>query len=139
MICSFVAIRLRIRPAKDNDQKEMKKPKAKKLTVATRRPKTTAQSCKSVSLGEVIIFKLTGYCEWPARVTKIIGDAIHIQFFGDQTTQIAKVEKCFKFQEMTDIILFNLRTRKTALYRKSIREAEIEIGIPQEMSLLNLI
>lgn len=85
------------------------------------------------------MFKLAGYCEWPARVKKIVGDTIHIEFFGDHTTQIAKIGKCFKFEDMTDTILFNLRTRKTVLYSKSIREAEIELGIPQEMSLLNQI
>lgn len=138
-IVLFLPDRLRIRPVKDNDQREVKKTRAKKLAVAIRRPKSTAEPCKNVLLGQVIVFKLTGYCEWPACVKQIVGDSIHIEFFGDHTTQIAKVGKCFNFEDMAEMMLFNLRTRKTALYSKSIREAEVELGIPQEISLLNRI
>lgn len=83
------------------------------------------------------MFKLTGYCEWPAVVTKVEGNIAHIEFYGDHTTQECKISKLYDFQSSHEIILYILRTRKTLLYQKSIKEAELHLGIPDEYSILN--
>lgn len=112
----------------------------KPLTVVVQRPKCMPSPCKSVELNEILLFKLSGFCEWPCFVTRIESGMIHIEFFGDHTIQKSKIgTKFFKFQESYELILFNLRKRKTQLYQKSVREAEIALGIDEHISILNRI
>lgn len=33
-------------------------------------------------MNEIVLAKIPGYSPWPARITAIIGETIHIQFFG---------------------------------------------------------
>lgn len=108
------------------------------LTVVAQKPKCMPLPCKSVELNEILLFKLSGFCEWPCYATRIDNGMIHIEFFGDHTIQKSKIgTKFFKFQESHELILFNLRKRKTKLYEKSVREAEIALGIDEHMSILN--
>lgn len=97
------------------------------------KPKPTV----SVQLGEVVLCKMRGFCEWPARVFGIENGLIHVEFFGDHTTHKAAIHNFYKFEDSSDVILANLRGRKNALYSKSVREAEVVLGIPLPDSITN--
>lgn len=120
-----------VSPKKINVEREKKC-----RTVANRHSKL--ERCESVSIEDIVLFKMRGFCAWPARVIKIVGRKAEIQFFGDNTTQSSDIEKNFyKFETSVDHILSLLRNRKNPLYGKAIREAEIALGIPMELSVLN--
>lgn len=78
---------------------------------------------------------MRGFCEWPGIVTEIENGLITVNFFGDCTFHKATICNFYKFEESSDIILANLRKRKTPLYMKSVREAEAVLGIPLPNSI----
>lgn len=137
----FLVPRLRSREKQmDEKPKPKKEEKSNKTkTIAVRRPKLMPTRCETVEIGQVILFKLTGFCEWPGYITNIDQNIAHIQFFGDQTVQKSKITNFYKFEDSSEIILFNLRKRKTPLYRKAVIEAEMALGIPETNSILNRI
>lgn len=101
--------------------------------------KPKATPAKSVQLGEVVLCKMRGFCEWPARVTGFENGLILVEFFGDHTTHKAAIHNFYKFEDSSDAIRDNLRGRKNPLYSKSIREAECVLGIPLIDSVTNRI
>lgn len=101
----------------------------------TNKPKL--KPVENVQLGEVVLCKMRGFSEWPARVTGCGGTLIDVQFFGDNTTHKAAIHNFYKFEESADIIIANLQRLKSPLYRKSIREAEMALGILLPHSITN--
>lgn len=101
------------------------------------------KKCSYVEVGQIVLFKLRGYCEWPALVTRIERNIIFVQFFGDQTTQKGKIEHFYSFEENHRLIIFNYTSKKNenqkALYKKAVKEAELVLGIPEGKSIMNLI
>lgn len=121
--------------------KHVKKTLKTRTEVASvrRRPKKPIP-CKRVDINDVVLFKMRGFCEWPARVIAIEKNIVEVKFFGDYTTQKSVLgENIFKFEDSMEIILFNLKNRQTAAYGKAIREAEILLGVPEQHSILNKI
>lgn len=90
----------------------------------------------NLKIGDVTLCKLRGYCEWPCFVTSLDNNMIEVEFFGDHTSYKAKIDKFFDIQESFDVILNNLQRLKSPLYKKSIKEMEIVLGIPPESSML---
>lgn len=137
----FLVSTLRPHEKKMDEQPKIQKKsnKSDSRALVLRRPKLMPNRCQTVEIGQVILYRLSGFCEWPAEVTSVDGIMAHIKFFGDRTTQKSKIANFFKFEDSHEIILYNLRNRKTALYRKSVREAEIVLGIPEQFSILNQI
>lgn len=90
-----------------------------------------------VEIGEVVLCKIRGYCEWPAMVTGYEKQLIVIKFFGDHTTYKTAIHNFFSFKDSHETIAHNLRSRKTPLFAKSIREAEIFLGIPECNSIVS--
>lgn len=118
-------------------QEETKKKKKRVLVVAHRMP--IATPCDQVVIGQVILCKMRGYCEWPAKVTGFDSTLICIEFYGDHTTHKSTLCNCFKFEQSHEIIIANLKSKKTPLYKKSVLEAERELNIPPELSIINKI
>lgn len=86
-------------------------------------------------MGQVVLCKMRGYAEWPAMVVGIEENLIHVEFFGDHTRYKCAVRNFFRFEDCHDVILANLRTKKTALYARSVKEAEAVLGVPPELSI----
>lgn len=83
---------------------------------------------------------MNGYCPWPARVIEVNKNQkfdIHVQFFGDNTTHKTTIIHIFSFESSVDIILGNLKGRKSPIYAKAIKEAELALGIPSKNSLIS--
>lgn len=139
MLFCFSVPKLRPRQTQMKTVPKIRTKKDTTKSLAHRRPKSMPSRCQAVEIGQVVLFKLTGYCEWPASVTQIDDSMAHIQFYGDRTIQKSKITNFYKFEDSLEIILFNLRSRKTQLYKKAVREAEIDLGIPEHSSILNQI
>lgn len=92
---------------------------------------------KSVQLGEVVLCKMRGFCEWPCIVKGFEKGMVSVEFFGDYSVHKAALSNFYNFSESCDVILANLRGRKTPLYMKSIKEAEAVLGIPLSNSITN--
>lgn len=82
---------------------------------------------------------MRGYCALPSIITSVQNGVIEIEFYGDHTTPKASINHFYKFVDSDQMILANLRGRKTPLYAKAIREAEIALGIDEEHSIINRI
>lgn len=91
---------------------------------------------KNVKINEIVLCKMKGFCEWPGLVTGFDKKLVVVTFFGDKTTHKAAVHNFFSFKDSYELIAHNLRTRKTPLFAKSIKEAEIYLGIPDCNSIL---
>lgn len=117
--------------------KPIEEKKSKKVSLAVVRKKSTAANVESVALNEIIICKMRGFCAWPARVIKIDGTRITVQFFGDNTTHTTTIKNIFCFANSMELLLGNLSGRRNPLYAKSIREAETVLGIPAAESITN--
>lgn len=91
---------------------------------------------QSVRIGEVILCKMRGSCEWPGLVIAIDGNKITIKFFGDNSTHTTTIKNIFCFSSSVDLMVANLSGRKRPLYSKAIREAELALRIPLKNSLV---
>lgn len=109
------------------------------MALVKSRSSKPAKPCDGVEEGKIVLCKIRGYCHWPAVVTGIENNLISIEFFGDKTTQKTSLTNLYSFEDSHDIILNNLRTKKTLLYSKAVCEAECVSRVPPEKSLLNQI
>lgn len=107
------------------------------MAVIHRKP--IATPCDRVVLGQVVLCKMKGHPLWPAKVIGFENNLISIEFYGDRTTHKAAICNFFKFEESTEAIIANLKSKKRPLYKKSVLEAERELKIPEEHSILSRI
>lgn len=112
--------------------------KKKSKTLKKSGPIYKLKPLEHVEKGDVVLCKMRG-CPWPAFVTGFDNNLIVIEFFGDHTTHKAAISNFYEFKEAHELIIANLRTRKSALYSKAVKEAEIMLGIPVQNSILNQI
>lgn len=139
MLFCFPVPKLRPRQTQVEAEPKIRMERDTTKSLAHRRSKSMPSRCQTVEIGRVVLFKLAGYCEWPSKVTRVEDTIAHIQFYGDRTIQKSKITNFYKFEDSLEIILFNLRSRKTQLYKKAVKEAEIHLGIPEHSSILNQI
>lgn len=110
-------------------------PKRKATALKRYRVDQAPTLLEKVELNEIILCKMTGFCEWPAKVLSIDGNRIHVQFYGDKTTACTSIGHVFSFEQSAETIIRNLKSKKRPLYAKSVREAEIALKIPSCLSL----
>lgn len=94
---------------------------------------------ETTKVGEVLLCKLRGYCEWPALVNSITNGIVNVTFFGDNTTAKTTIKNCFSFSDSTEFVMSMVQKKKNPLYSKSVKEAEVSLGIPNQNSIFNLI
>lgn len=116
-----------------------KKNKNKNKAIVKPRSILKPKPLERVEMGQVLLCKMRGYCMWPGFVTGFDKNLVIIEFFGDNTTYRAAINNFFSFEDSHDIIINNLRTKKTQIYAKAITEAEYVLGIPAEKSIFNQI
>lgn len=94
---------------------------------------------QSVRVLQVILCKMRGWTEWPAKVINVNGNEIEVRFCGDGKTLKTNIGHLFGFQENHLKIISDLQRLKDPLYKKAVQEAELELNIPTELSILNQI
>lgn len=130
--------RLRPRLVKNEPKKTRGKKNQKALVV--RQAPIRPEPCEYVEVGQVVLFKMRGHCEWPASVLSIDQNMVKVEFFGDHTTQKSVLgENILKLENSSELILSNLRNRKKNDYAKAIKELELVMRIPAELSIFNRI
>lgn len=81
---------------------------------------------------------MKGFCEWPAVVKGFENRLILIEFFGDKKTHKASIKNFFQFKKSQHNIVENIRRKGvTSLYGRAVKEAEIALGIPDELSIFH--
>lgn len=114
------------------------KPKITSL-VKRNKPISNCKPLECVRLGQVLLCKMRGWTEWPAKVIDVNGNEIEVRFFGDSKTLKTNIRHLFGFEENYLKIMSDLQRLKDLLYQRAVREAEIELNIPFELSILNKI
>lgn len=115
------------------------KGKKKSNKLVKRQPISKPQLCDSIEMGQVVLCKMRGHSAWPAKVIGFVNDRVTVEFYGDHTYIDSSRANIYSFEGSSDLLLANLRTKKTELYRKSVREAEIALSVPLEYSIVNQI
>lgn len=91
-----------------------------------------------IEVGQLVLAKQKHSVPWPSRIIAIKKDSVSVFFFGDG--RFGPVKKCnlYSVCESKDIILNCLR-RNITDYKKGILEMERILGMPENLSLVNLI
>lgn len=110
----------------------------KSKALVLRKPPTTKKAV-NLQIGDVTLCKMRGHPEWPCKVIGIDGNMYEVEFYGDHTSHKTIIDNFLDIKESFDVIIYHLRRRKTPLYAKSVKEAEIALHIPNEHSILHQI
>lgn len=92
---------------------------------------------EQVEVNDIVLCRMRGFCEWPAKIIRIENGAINVEFFGDHTTHVTSLKNVFEFGNIhsAELMRSNLKGRKNPLLKKAIREAEVLLGIPDHISI----
>lgn len=121
-----------------NTKKSPKKKSAGKKNICKPSAFTTLKKVpyKSAKLGEPVLCKMRGFCEWPAIVRKIENNSVTVEFFGDHSFTTTTFNNIYNLMESMDLVEFNLKSRRTPSYQKAVSECERVLGIPPEHSII---
>lgn len=153
-------LRHRKEPVQKSDEKTL--PKTKTNTTNVKKKETLDITRKSATLanankmwlklvsnaaeigmpliGEIVIAKMRSYKPWPARILNENGKTVYwVKFYGKGSHGSVKKVDCISFDKAIECILLFLKCSPNKFddFNRSIREAEIDLGIPNERSLLN--
>lgn len=113
--------------------------KEKKTVKAIIKPWNKQQKAKiSVEVGQFILAKQKYSVPWPSKVLAIRSKTIDVHFYGDGRTGPVKCDDVYSISDSSDTILDCLR-RNIPGYSKGIKELEILMKVPDELSLLNFV
>lgn len=98
--------------------------------VKKRECKPKPNSCHNISVNKIVLCKVRGFCEWPARVVGIKNNEISVEFFGDHSTKTTSAKNIFAYEESIDFIMWNLKNKKDrGSFYNAILEVEKEMKI----------
>lgn len=102
--------------------------------LALRKP--IKKNAVNLKVNDIALCKMRGHPEWPCKVIGMDGKMIEVEFFGDHTRYKTIISNFFDINESFEVMLYNLRRLKSSLYKKSVKEVEISMGIPCSKSIL---
>lgn len=91
-----------------------------------------------LEIGLIIMAQMRGYSAWPSRIISINKKRAKVFFYGTSNTGGVDVANIVPMEHCAEVIRL-LLIRRTAAFAKGVREAEIYLGIPDEISVLNVI
>lgn len=91
-----------------------------------------------IEVGQLVLAKQKYSVPWPSRIIAVKKESVDVYFFGDGRS--GPVKKCdlFSVSDSTEIIV-NCIKRNILNYRKSVIEMEKVSGVPEHLSILNLL
>lgn len=114
-------------------------PKKRNTALKRYRSGTAPTQLETVEISQILLCRMRGFCEWPAKVLLINDDDnIYVEFYGDHTFQWTNINNLFSFKDSAEIIMQNIKSKKRPLYAKSVKEAEVDLNIPSHLSLTKL-
>lgn len=87
--------------------------------------------------GLVVLAKMKKYPAWPAIIMSLRKTCANVQYFGENSTGTVPYHSIGLFQNNHELIIHNLTNKTLRGYDKSVREAEVSLGIPLELSIVN--
>lgn len=94
-----------------------------------------------LEIGTIVLAKMRSYRPWPAVILNSNGRTVFwVRFFGKGSHGSVKKIDCVPFNKSIECVLEFLKAMSSNShddYGRSVREAEIALGIPAENSLLN--
>lgn len=97
--------------------------------VKVRECKPKPKSCHNITENKIVLCKVRGFCEWPARVVGITNNVISVEFFGDHSTRKTSVKNIFAYEESIEFIMWKLKNKKDSAFHNAILEVEKEMKI----------
>lgn len=86
---------------------------------------------------DVVLAKMTGYAPWPAKIASFSKDKrrANCYFYGSHNSGPVGVKQMIPFKDGFSTIRL-VKKRNLRFFQKGIREVEIELGIPENISSL---
>lgn len=92
-----------------------------------------------IQIDQHVMAKMKSYSPWPGRISTISknGTSAQVYFFGSHNKGSVKTAEIVPLHEAREVIRLLLLRPNYSQFSKGIREAEISLGIPQELSITN--
>lgn len=92
----------------------------------------------SLDVGQFVIAKMKSYSPWAAKIINFTKNRkkANVFFFGTHNSGSVDINEITLFQSSNEVIRL-LLLRNLEFFAKGVREAEIELGIPHELSITN--
>lgn len=102
-----------------------------------KKEKKEKKSC--LQIDQNVMSKMKSYCAWPSKITSISknGTNAQVYFFGSHNKGSVKADEIVSFDEAREVIRLLLLRPNNLQFAKGIREAEIDSGVPEELSIVN--
>lgn len=87
---------------------------------------------------QCVIAKMKSYAPWPSKILGFTKNRkkVHVYFYGTHNSGSVEINEITPFQYSDEVIRL-LLLRNLEFFAKGIMEAEIQLGIPAELSITN--
>lgn len=134
----------RLRQRKPKPEKKKTERKQKSSTAIVKATSTslnhfwkTAKINRTVpKLNTIVLAKMRTFSPWPSKLVSIENNKALVYFFGTNNHGTVPFEDVVPFYETVSVLKI-LITMKIQFFKKAVREAEIFLGVPPMMSILN--
>lgn len=95
------------------------------------------ESNKKLMIGDAVLGRMRGYPPWPARIRSFTKDkkSVGCYFYGTNNNGPVNVSKIVPIEDTHEVIRL-IAIRNPYNFKKGVRELELELGIPENMSSL---
>lgn len=100
-----------------------------------------SQDKNEFCLNDIVMAKVRGFSPWPGKVVEIVKNRMKIEFYGANVSEkfgfVNRDELAF-FKNCVDLIQIILERNplKEHKFRKGVKEAEIDCGVPEILSIV---
>lgn len=100
-----------------------------------------SQEKNEFCVNDIVMAKVRGFSPWPGKIIEIVKNRIKIEFYGANVSEkfgfVNRVELAF-FKNCADLIhiILERNSLKELLFRKGVKEAEIDCGVPEILSIV---
>lgn len=115
-----------------------KKKVCKEIAKTECKPKFISAPRNSLQVGMIVLAWMRTYSPWPAKLLVLKKTTADVLFMGDQTKGTVNIEKLGLIGENSALIK-HLSLKSIKDYRKAVLEAERLQGVPDHLSVLNVI
>lgn len=136
---AFLQLQLDKKPARQPGKLPRSKTVAELANDSWKRCKSHNKSKQlNLKVGQYVMSKMKSYSPWPSRLTGFTKNRkkAYVYFYGTHNTGSVEVGDITLFEDSEEVIRMHL-IRNLDLFAKGVKEIEMEIGIPDELSITN--